>query len=156
MLVLNISDNGVNDVNCDLICKLIGRNKKLIELYLFWNLITSEGSEKIFNSLLNNSNMSVLDLSWNKINSPTINLCQYLEQNLNVVHLDISNNPFQYEQILEISDSLKLNNKILGFHFANKFGYIDNRQNLILNDKLIYAQGSMIKRMSGIKTLVKN
>jgi len=54
-------------------------------------------------------------------------LLEFLKNNYNLVHLDLSYNPFSYEDSVLISEALKNNKTLLGFHFIGIFGHVDNR-----------------------------
>jgi hypothetical protein len=41
--------------------------------------------------------------------------------------MDLSSNFFSYEDCKTISESLKKNRSIYGFHFAGNYGYVDAR-----------------------------
>lgn len=85
-------------------------SKNLIEVYIHWNQIKSEGGGLIFKALSTNNTLKVFDISWNSIGSGTISIAnvvsEFFKTNKSLVHLDMSNNNFTYEETLEISKSL--------------------------------------------------
>lgn len=98
-------------------------------MYLHWNKIQKMG-EAIFDELKNNIVLKVclvikvLDISWNEIGSITCasKICEFLKKNKAIVHLDLSNNKFDYKQSCLISEALNNNQTIYGFHFAGHYG----------------------------------
>jgi hypothetical protein len=69
-------------------------------------------------------------------------LRQFFENNLSVVHLDLSVNNFTLSECKQIKDvhtfilskALKQNHSIYGFHFAGNYGYIDAKGFLQLKE----------------------
>ena len=55
--------------------------------------------------------------------------------NERIIHLDLSNNNFSLDESKKISEGLKTNNSIYGFHFEGNYGYIDNRGFLNIDSK---------------------
>lgn len=53
-------------------------------------------------------------------------LCDFLETNKEVLHLDMSNNNIGFKDAIRISESLAKNHSIYGFHFIGNAGYIDS------------------------------
>ena len=49
-------------------------SKNLIEVYIHWNQIKSEGGGLIFKALSTNTTLKVFDISWNSIGSGTISI----------------------------------------------------------------------------------
>ena len=53
-----------------------------------------------------------------------------------MVHLDLSNNSFSYDESQLIAENLnKYNKTIYGFHFIGNYGYVDNKGFLIFDKK---------------------
>ena len=81
----------------------------------------------IYKALATNSTLKVLDISWNTIGNgmPTAvpNVCEFFKTNKTIVHLDMSNNNFSYDETVEISKTLPLNRTIYGLHFIGNFGF---------------------------------
>lgn len=82
--------------------------------------------------------MEVLDLSYNSLGTCVVpdntcvpSLCQLLETNKYLIHVDLSSNNFGYDDTVAISQSLEINKTIYGFHFAGNSGYVDSRQFLV-------------------------
>lgn len=49
-----------------------------------------------------------------------------IASNTTILHLDLSMNGFSYEESRFISNTLKNNKTLLGFHFGGNHGIIDN------------------------------
>ena len=130
---LNISKNLLTPAINDILDKFIQSNFMLQEIYLHWNKFNASTGIKIFDSLLDNDNVMVVDLSWNCLgalnidNSAVRSICEFLKKNEKVIHLDLSNNNFSLEESNRIAESLKSNHTIYGFHFEGNYGYGDRR-----------------------------
>ena len=84
-------------------------------------LCLNKGKE-LFDSLVENDNIKVLDFSWNRLGENRIgsciqSLCNMIKTNKTIIHMDLSNNDFSLEESKEFSECLKLNQSILGIHF---------------------------------------
>lgn len=128
--LINLSKNQVNDENCIIISELVRSKNNLNEMYLHWNHISLQGADLIFNCLLDNLSLKVLDMSWNAMQGDVQNLCTMIENNTGILHFDLSYNKFNYNQCENISLSLLLNKTCIGFHFTGMHGIVDNRENL--------------------------
>jgi Ran GTPase-activating protein (RanGAP) involved in mRNA processing and transport len=103
--------------------------KKLQELYLHWNQLRAPTGAVLFSILKDNDTLKVLDVSNNSFGiggSCIAELCDFLKQNKEVVHFDLSSNSFGYHDSKEISNALKENHSIYGFHFSGNYGYVDS------------------------------
>ena len=68
--VLSLGENQIGDVGIEAIAEMLDVNSTgLKELRLLWNNITSKGGNKLADSLKSNSQLRVLDLSWNALGS---------------------------------------------------------------------------------------
>jgi Ran GTPase-activating protein (RanGAP) involved in mRNA processing and transport len=61
--LLNLSMNNLSDLSCPLLSELLESKSSMHELYLHWNLISSRGSEMLFDRLQTNRSLKVLDVS---------------------------------------------------------------------------------------------
>jgi hypothetical protein len=57
----------MTDDYCEDFIMYLSNNKILNELYLGWNLIDSKGANMIFEKLINNNHLKILDFSWNNL-----------------------------------------------------------------------------------------
>ena len=77
----------------------------------------------LFEALVNNDSLKVLDFSFNSIGVPSSITVPYLNKfftsNKTLVHLDISMNYFSIEDTLKLSEGLNSNRTIYGLHFVN-------------------------------------
>jgi len=65
-----------------------------------------------------NRNLKVLDLSWNQIGFEAIPaIGNFFKKNNTLLHLDISNCNVNVDDAKALSESIKYNNTIIGFHF---------------------------------------
>ena len=89
---------------------------------MHWNQIKPQGGLKIFQGLLENEGILVLDMSWNSIGggNPSIVpiIAETLQKNEKIMHLDLSNNYFNLQVLLHYKSNLNLN---IGLNF---FGMI--------------------------------
>ena len=135
---LNMSKNFLSDAIADSIKALFQKNFYIQELYLHWNLFKTPGGIKIFQGILENESLMVLDFSWNAIGSGTPSvvkeIVEFLKTNDKVIHLDLSNNNFSRDESKQISEGLVNNHSIYGFHFVGNYGHVDSRGFLIIND----------------------
>lgn len=139
--VLNLSKNFISDRVCGSLQSILDSNE-LKELYLHWNLIRGVGGAQIFAGLKSNDQLKVLDLSYNilgkgeqkKINACVPGVCDFIKTNVELVHLDLSNNNFTYADSVAISSALEENKTIYGFHYAGNVGYVDSRGFLVVED----------------------
>lgn len=94
----------------------------------------------LFDCLANNENLLVLDLSYNSLGSSTgkviDRLSDFFVKNKTLLHLDLTSNHFTLADCQKISEGLKQNHSIYGFHFMGNFGYVDSKGFLSLEDKM--------------------
>jgi hypothetical protein len=64
---LNISKNFLTNKIADLLASIIKSNDHLTELYLHWNQLKGPGGLAIFEAMLDNDNLAIFDISWNRI-----------------------------------------------------------------------------------------
>ena len=109
----------------------------MICLNLSWNNIQTKGGVKIWESLIENKVLQILDLSFNplgtygkqeikvmkkrmKNQAPSQKISQILSKmflkNHSLIHWDFSNWKFSYKEWLEMSEGLNKNHTILGLH----------------------------------------
>jgi hypothetical protein len=110
-------------------------NQDLQEMYLHWNLLSGVGAMMMLEGLFENSELRLIDLSWNNIgksNAFVGLLVRIIERKMSQIsHWDLSYNQFTYEECVRISQSLELNHQIIGFHFEGHYGYVDHRGHLV-------------------------
>ncbi|EGR32874.1 leucine rich repeat protein [Ichthyophthirius multifiliis] len=159
---LNLSKNFLTCKICPLLRQVL-EQCYLQELYLYWNQISGKGGIEIFEGLKENQNLHVLDISSNNLGKTEGNLqssciqsiTQFFIQNKKMIHLDLSNNQFDFQQSLEIAKALEKNNTIYGFHFQGNIGYVDSRGFLIVNElqEKEIAQLHTQVRINGCKSI---
>jgi len=136
---LNLSRNFLTNLIGEPIKTVLLKNPYLAELYLHWNQIKGPGGQKIFQGLLENDSITVFDISWNSLggNNPSVApiIVEVLQKNEKMVHLDLSNNYFTFEESRLISHGLENNHTIYGFHFIGNYGYVDSKGFLIVPEK---------------------
>lgn len=135
---LNMSRNFLSDAIADSIKTLFQKNYSIQELYLHWNLFKPQGGIKIFQGILENEVLMVLDFSWNSIGSgdPSVvpPILELFKTNERLIHLDLSNNNFSLEESKQIAEGLANNHTIYGFHFVGNFGHVDSRGFLVIDE----------------------
>lgn len=160
---LHLNDNKQTDRVCDRLSELLFNHDKLSEVYLRWNNITSHGGKKIFNILIKNSVVRVLDMSWNILGESfkTIRtesgfideLSSFFFENTILLHQDISNNHFTFKQSDKIAKALKKNRTIYGIHFTGNRGYIDSEDFQVCEENQDcdeYHSHHILKEISGV------
>jgi hypothetical protein len=77
-------------------------NSDLWELYLHWNLLTGTGGTLMFDGLLENSELKLIDMSWNNLGKSTsfvTILTRIIERKMSqIIHWDLSHNLFTVEE----------------------------------------------------------
>ncbi|KAL4468591.1 hypothetical protein ABPG74_005094 [Tetrahymena malaccensis] len=132
--ILNISKNNLTDSCCEGISGLL-KNSQLIELYLHWNNISSQGGLAIAQGLEQNNSLQVLDLSYNGLGNPqNLNSCLSIVKSCSsdssqMKHLDLSYNNIPLQESKEISIYLKDNYSLFGMHYNGNEGdwFYDSR-----------------------------
>lgn len=78
--------------------------------------------------------MIVFDISWNSIGVQERKdvqciqkICDFLNTNKSLLHLDLSANQFSIADCKQIANALKNNRSIYGFHFSGNWGRVDPR-----------------------------
>lgn len=114
---------------------------KLKELGLKWNKLTAVSGNRIADSLRENRQMKVLDLSWNSIgvrpkakrqNGKVIQTMlqgeigkswgSFFIENKTLIHLDLSFNKIDEFETSLISNDIKFNQSCVGFHYNGNTG----------------------------------
>jgi hypothetical protein len=73
--------------------------------------------------------------------------------------LDLSNNCFNLQESKKISEAIKNNQTIYGFHFEGNQGFVDNHGFLIVEDNQInnnMGQNSVSHRIEGVNCVYTN
>lgn len=103
-------------------------NCRVSELYLGWNNIWAAGGKAIASILLQETQIRVVDLSWNVIGQIMCGATakpgnigelwgEVFESNKKLIHLDLSFNKINKEDSQLMAEKLKLNNTLYGIHF---------------------------------------
>ena len=133
--ILNLTGNFISHLSCSELKSLLASNTSIRELYLRKNKLSGLAGISIFQGLLMNSTLKVLDLSWNIL---TMKACadalvKVLKQDIcGLIHLDLSYNNFSVKEAQIISEGLFMNHQLYGLHFEGNFGYIDAKGCLIV------------------------
>ncbi len=111
------------------LAECLSENDTLEELYLHYNKIQGDGSVTLFNALVKNTYLKVLDLSWNSLGANEKGLAEsffnLFSKNNDLVHCDFSYNNINYETTVKASEGLKFNHSIYGLHWNGNQGYVD-------------------------------
>ena len=86
-------------------------------------------------------------------------MIEVFSDNPHLVHLDISNNNFNLPESKRISEGIKTNQTLYGFHFEGNQGYVDNHGFLVVNENEIntnLGQNSVSHRIDGVKCVYSN
>lgn len=141
-------------------------NHVLKELYLSWNKITAIGGYQIMIGLEEKENLAVLDLSHNSlgqhqkttVESKFLNaFCDLLPNLFLLQHLDLSDNGFLYKESVKISQSLRRNHTLNGFHFGGNHGYINEQMFLVVpplknqQEEGMMGQYYLSKKINGVE-----
>lgn len=160
---LNLADNKLSDEIGESLVSLITKNTNMEELYLSWNNLSSTTAEPLFKAVLP-SGLKVLDLGWNQIGTNmkvakrnadgSLNaLCDCIANNKQIVHLSLNNNGFSMDECTKISEALKKNKSIYGFHFSGNSGYVDYLGYLQLEANPLDIQDSIRNgRLNGVSS----
>ena len=140
MSLLNISKNQITNASFPFLKAMLESNDSLEELYLHWNSIKGFGGAEIFKALQNNKTLKVLDFSYNLLGCGgaqlTLVLKDFFADNKALLHLDLSANSFSLADCESISEFLKSNHSIYGFHFSGNFGFIDSKGFLVIQNDM--------------------
>ncbi|KRX05204.1 hypothetical protein PPERSA_06838 [Pseudocohnilembus persalinus] len=157
---LNLSKNYISDKCGQNLSSFINSAPSLNELYLHWNLLTGNSGIKIFQSLLENDYIKILDLSCNSLGMKancSQQIAEFLDKNQSMVHLDLSINKFDLEQSKNIANGLEKNKTMYGFHFRGNYGYVDNKMFLVINEvqnNKDLSEFILNSRIDGVKPIV--
>jgi len=132
---LNLSKNKLTNACTPALSEMLMKNDTLEELYLYMNVIQSEGAITLFNGLKKNNSIRVLDLSWNTIGANERGLgkafFELFSTNNSLVHCDFSFNKISYQTTEQAAKGLEENHTIYGLHWLGNEGYIDTEGFLI-------------------------
>lgn len=132
---LNLNRNFLG--NGENIAMIIDKGRAIEQLYLNWNKLNGQGAKLIFSKLEKNKSIVVLDYSSNMLGQcPGMGECigAFLRQNSKLLHLDLSFNNFSLAECEQVSESLKSNHSLYGFHFSGNYGYVNHEGFLVLDD----------------------
>ena len=139
--ILKLSANSISDQGIKVFAEqYLAESSYLLELYLKWNSITSEGGKCIAEALQQNNNLSVLDLSYNRlgVSYPKIKSCSSIlkaisQKSSSMKHLDISFNQICVQELKEIANILEDNHTLFGLHLSgnsDNICFMDQRGHL--------------------------
>ncbi|KAL4482818.1 hypothetical protein ABPG72_022378 [Tetrahymena utriculariae] len=160
LLKLNISKNSltINSIPC--LVNLIMQSSSIKELYLRWNKFKSESGQKIAEALMENDTIKVLDLSYNSLGISNNQKCQFSktfakliekDSDCSIIHIDISYNQINFQETTIISEALKKNFTIVGFHFNGNCGFIDKSGFLIPTKDISNLLSPLESQIQGVK-----
>eukprot|EP00825_Cyclidium_porcatum_P051720 TRINITY_DN95_c0_g5_i1.p1 TRINITY_DN95_c0_g5~~TRINITY_DN95_c0_g5_i1.p1 ORF type:complete len:602 (+),score=103.14 TRINITY_DN95_c0_g5_i1:192-1997(+) len=148
---LNLSRNYMSDKCADFIKNLLEIPNQLCELYLHWNNFKAGSGKIIFQGLLENDTLRVLDISNNNLGSGgqcADQIVEFLLKNQELRHLDLSYNNFLAEHSIIIAKGLEKNKSIYGIHYqGNECSYVDSRGFIVVDktEKIKDQTGSYLK-----------
>ena len=139
--VLNLSKNDITDKSATNICKILDHCTSLRGLFLHMNKFQGKGGLQIANTLRENRNLEVFDISFNNIGGGAKTKDQQrrkelgqkyatawaecFRRNTTMIHVDISHNNLRLNQMEIIAEGLRPNNTILGIHLKGNEGEVD-------------------------------
>ena len=108
-------------------------NISISSLYLSWNDIHGEGCILIAKSLIENTHIKVLDISFNPLGSLHFQKSSWItaiwsmfKENKSLMHIDFSYVGFSQKDIDNLNFGLQHNHHILGIHMIGNHGGIDS------------------------------
>lgn len=143
-------------------------NPNLIEVYLYWNKLSSVGGEALAEQLAPNNQIVVLELSHNSLGMfPRVQAGQKLIRSINqncpqMRHLDLSHNSFARQDLAEMNELLRANRTIYGLHVeGNSSGCFVDARGFIRTcagageapDAPTTQVPNLLKRIRGVKPL---
>ncbi|EAR84145.2 hypothetical protein TTHERM_00723300 (macronuclear) [Tetrahymena thermophila SB210] len=162
LLKLNISKNSLTIDSIPYLVNLITQSSCIQELYLKWNKFKSESGQKIAEALMENDTIKVLDLSYNSLGISNNQKCQFSktfakliekDSDCSIIHIDISYNQINFQESSIISEALKKNFTILGFHFNGNCGFIDKSGFLIPTKDVSNLLSPLESKIQGVRRL---
>lgn len=158
---INLSENNLTDVITNSVADCFSKNQSVKEIYFRWNGLTSQFAGPFLRSVVESTEMMVIDLSFNHIGKglkvikekknkrrrrgriQDVEVAEiikeFLEDNKSVAHLDLSCNNFRYEECELIAEGLKTNHTLYGFHFDGNYGYVDSEGFLLMERRKDYS-----------------
>lgn len=156
--ILNLTSNFLSHQSSTELKSMIASNNSLKELYLRRNKLTGVAGTNLFQGLLLNSTLKVLDLSWNilTMKSCADAIAKVLKQDsCSLTHLDLSFNNFSFKESEIIANGLLSNHQLYGFHFEGNFGYMNAKGFLIFPERCKKQQPidyQESRRIKGLKS----
>ena len=156
--ILNLTSNFISHQSSVELKSLLANNTSLKELYLRRNKLTGVAGTNIFQGLLLNNTLKVLDLSWNIIGMKSCSdgLNKLLKQeSCGLVHIDLSYNNFTMKECQMIKEGISSNHNLYGLHFEGNYGYMDAKGFLIIPEnfrKKPFADYNTARRIKGLKS----
>lgn len=154
--IVNLTGNFLSHHSSPELKTMIASNTSIKELYLRRNKLSGVAASHIFQGLLLNSSLKVLDLSWNILTTRSCAeaLCKLIVQDsCSLVHLDLSYNNFSLKEAGIIAESLALNHRLYGFHFEGNYGFVDVKGFLKIPEKFkrkLFNNYETSRRIKGI------
>jgi Ran GTPase-activating protein (RanGAP) involved in mRNA processing and transport len=117
-----LAKNHLSDQIAEPLALFIKQARSLEVLILHWNRLGSTTGVAIAKSLLIQSYLKVLDLSYNVIGSASNELCTQTWCKLlsspqtELVHLDLSYNSLKLDELTKLSAALESNQRLIGLH----------------------------------------
>ena len=130
MLYLNLSKNKITDRGAFCVADMLRHNRSLLVLFLHWNKICSKGGVAIAKALYHNNSLQVFDFSFNNVGSTKEHECAKafaacFESNTSLLHVDMSSDLFDREDVTILNEGLTKNHTILGIHMGGNKGKTD-------------------------------
>eukprot|EP00548_Thalassiothrix_antarctica_P001440 CAMPEP_0194148068 /NCGR_PEP_ID=MMETSP0152-20130528/29938_1 /TAXON_ID=1049557 /ORGANISM="Thalassiothrix antarctica, Strain L6-D1" /LENGTH=429 /DNA_ID=CAMNT_0038849345 /DNA_START=37 /DNA_END=1323 /DNA_ORIENTATION=+ len=115
LIEVNVKDNSVESEGISLIANGIRHHSTLERLDLSNSLADRMGKDILLDAMQQNSSIQALNLSGKVLESSTSNkaLGVMLRQNGTLKELDLCQNSLQNDEVIEMADTLRLNNKSL-------------------------------------------
>ena len=109
---------------------MLRHNRSLLVLFLHWNKICAKGGAAIAKALRDNSTLQVFDFSYNNVGSTKEHECAKafaacFESNTSLLHVDMSSDLFDREDVQILNQGLTENHSILGIHMGGNKGRTD-------------------------------
>lgn len=170
---INLSENNLTDNITDSVVDCFSKNQSLKEIYFRWNGLTAKFAGPFFRSIVESKEIMVLDLAYNHIGKglkvikevknkrkrrgrlQDIDVAEIIQEYLNdndtLAHLDLSCNNFRLEECEKISEGLKVNHSVYGFHFDGNYGYVDSEGFLVMESSKNYSTMHGRKSIYGLE-----
>lgn len=159
---VDLSQNEIGNAGCKQLEPMITSCVELREIYLGWNKISGEGAQSILDAVRKNGRIRVLDLSKNAVGLKKAKFLEYFGKFVktcnekNLLHLDLSQNLFPWEDGRVFQQFLKYNQSIYGLHvnghgwFVNSRGFLKlGKEGKVEYNQLNYILPGVPKQIRG-------